>query len=86
MTEMKYYITYANWKPEHRGPEAFKKAMKEWTKTVEGWGLKIAFWGAALGVPEGALIVFKGSVEDYMKMTPIDAPYTNTRTNVVVVF
>jgi hypothetical protein len=84
--EMKYYITYANWKPEHQGPEAFKKAMKEWIPTLEAWGLKVVFWGASLGVPENALIVMKGSAENYMKMIPIDAPYTNTRTNVIVTF
>ena len=58
----------------------FKKAMKEWIPYAR------AFWGASLGVPENVLIVLKGSVEDYLKMTSIDAPYTNTRTNVVITF
>ena len=86
MPEMKYYIVYANWKPEHQGPEGFKKAMEKWTKVIEDAGCKVKLWGAALGVPENALCVIKGSPENYMKIPNSEAPYTNTRTHVVIKF
>ena len=86
MPEMKYYIVYAMWKPEHRGPEGFKKAMDKWIKAIEGAGCKVKLWGAALGVPENALCVIKGSPENYMKIPNAEAPYTNTRTHVVIKF
>lgn len=44
------------------------------------------FWGAALGVPEDALCVIKGTPDNWMKIAIGDAPYTNTRTNVVITF
>jgi len=86
MTEMKYYITYANWKPEAQGQEAMKNSMKKWTKKIEETGCEVVFWGAALGVSEGAVCVIKGTPENWMKIYPPDAPYTNTRTNVVITF
>ena len=86
MAEMKYYIVYANWKPEHQGPEDFKKAMEKWTKVVEDAGCKVKLWGAALGVSETALCVIKGSPENWMKIDRSKSPYTNTRTNVVIKF
>ena len=46
----------------------------------------MVLWGAALGVPENALCVVKGSPEDWMKISVADAPYTNTRTHVVIKF
>lgn len=86
MPEMKYYIIYAYWKPENRGPENFKKAMENWSKRVEEAGCKVVLWGAALGVPENALCVVKGSPENWMKIPIAEAPYTNTRTHVVIKF
>lgn len=86
MPEIKYYIVYANWKPEYQGPEDFNKAMKEYSKKVEEAGCKVVFWGAALGVSESALCVIKGAPENWMKIPIADAPYTNTRTNVVIKF
>ncbi len=87
MPEMKYYIVYANWKPEIQGrPEDIKKAMEKYTKVVEEAGCKVKFWGAALGVPENALCVIKGSPDNYLKLLPAQAPYTNTRTHVVLTF
>ena len=83
---MEYYVTYAQWKPEAQGQEAMKKSMKEWTKKIENLGMEVVFWGAALGVPEDAICVIKGSPENWMKMNPSEAPYTNTRTNVVITF
>jgi hypothetical protein len=79
MPEMKYYIVYAHWKPELQGPDDYKKAMEKWTKKVEDAGCKIKLWGAALGVPEDALCVIKGSVENWMKIPVTEAPYTNKR-------
>jgi len=84
MPEMKYYIVYGNWRPEYTGPEDFKKAMEKYTKLVEEAGCKVKFWGAALGVPENSLCVIKGSPEDWMKVPFGDAPFTNTRTHVVI--
>lgn len=86
MPEMKYYIVYASWKPEYQGVEDYKKAMEKWTKVIEGTGCKVMLWGAALGVPEDALCVIEGSPEKYLKIPVAEAPYTNTRTNVVIKF
>ena len=86
MPEMKYYIVYAHWKPENQGPENFTKAMKEYSKKVKEAGCEVVFWGAALGVPEGALCVIKGSPDNWMKVPMGEAPYTNTRTHVVITF
>jgi len=86
MPEMKYYIVYAHWKPENQGPDNFKKAMEKWTKKVEEAGCKVVLWGAALGVPENSLCVIKGTPENWMKIPVMEAPYTNTRTNVVSTF
>ena len=83
---MKYYVTYAHWKPEVQGQDAMNKAMKEWSKKIEETGCKVVFWGSALGVPEDAICVIKGSPENWMKMNPPGAPYTNTRTHVVITF
>ncbi len=87
MPEMKYYIVYAHWKPEVQGNmDSIKKGMENWIKSVEAAGCKVKFWGAALGVSENAICVIKGSPENYMKLITPDAPYTKTRTNVVVTF
>jgi len=87
MPEMKYYIVYANWKPELQGqPEDIKKAMEKYAKVVEEAGCKVKLWGAALGVPENALCVIKGSPDNYLKLLPAAAPFTNTRTHVVIKF
>ena len=87
MPEMKYYMVYANWKPEYQGAEDFNKAMEKYSKVVEKAGCKVVFWGAALGVPENALCVIEGTPENYMKIgiSP-ETPYTNTRTHVVIKF
>ena len=87
MPEMKYYIVYAYWRPEYQGPENTEsrmKAMEKYAKKVEGAGCKLKFWGAALGVPENALCVVKGSPENWMKIPFGEAPFTNTRTHVVI--
>lgn len=86
MPEMKYYIVYANWKPEYQGPDALKEAMEKYTKVVEEAGCKVKLWGSALGVSETAVCVIKGTPENYMKLFPPQAPYTNTRTHVVLTF
>ncbi len=86
MPEMKYYIVYGNWRPEYQGIENFTKAMKEYSKKVEDAGCKVVFWGAALGVPENSLCVIKGSPENWLKIPFADAPFTNTRTHVVITF
>jgi hypothetical protein len=86
MPEMKYYIVYANWKPELQGIDDIKEAMENYSKVVEEAGCKVKLWGSALGVPENALCIIKGSPENYLKLFPPQAPYTNTRTHVVLKF
>jgi len=86
MPEMKYYIVYANWKPEFQGLDAIKEAMEKYTKVVEEAGCKVKLWGSALGVSETAVCVIKGSPENYMKLFPPQAPYTDSRTHVVLTF
>jgi len=83
---MKYYIKYGVWKPEYQGPEGFKKAMETWSKKVEEAGMKVVFWGSALGVSENALCVLKGTPDGFLKLPFTEAPYTNSRTHVVVTF
>jgi hypothetical protein len=88
MPEMKYYITYGNWTQEvmaNNPQEAVPKAMEKWAKTVEKAGCKLVFWGSALGVPENAICVIKGTPENWLKLPfGADAPYTDTRTHVVL--
>ena len=86
MAEMKYYIVYANWKPELQGMDDIQEAMEKYSKVVEEAGCKVKLWGSALGVPESAVCVIKGSPENYLKLFPPQAPWTNSRTNVVVTF
>ncbi len=86
MAEMKYYIVYANWKPELQGMDDIQGAMEKYSKVVEEAGCKVKLWGSALGVPESAVCVIKGSPENYLKLFPPQAPWTNSRTNVVVTF
>jgi hypothetical protein len=87
MPEMKYYMVYANWKPEYQGPDDYHKAMDKYKKVVEKAGCKVVFWGAALGVQENALCVIKGTPENYMGLgMPAETPYVDTRTHVVITF
>jgi hypothetical protein len=85
MPKMKYYITYANWKPDLISAQEVPKAMEKWAKKVEEAGCKVVFWGSALGVPENAICVVKGTPENWLKL-PFggEAPYTDTRTHVVL--
>jgi len=87
MPEMKYYMVFAHWKPELQGVDDYNKAMEKWTKVIEKAGCKVVLWGAALGVPEDALVVIEGTPANYMKIgMPPEAPYTNTRTHIVIKF
>jgi len=86
--EIKYFVTYGTWlerAPELQGPEGLKKVMEEWSKTVEENGLKIIFWGSPYGVSENAICVMKGTVENYTKLAVLNAPYSASRTNMVLV-
>jgi len=86
--EIKYFVTYGTWRPELMGEQGAKirKAMEEWSKTVEENGLKVKFWGSPYGVSENAICVMKGAVEDYIKLAALNAPYTASRTNMVLTF
>ncbi len=86
MPEIKYFVTYGTWRPEHQGSEGIQKAMKEWSKKVEEAGLKVVFWGAPYGVSENAICVVKGTVENYTKLTTLQAPYSASRTNMILVW
>ncbi len=83
MAEIKYYVTYGKWK-DVGDEEASKKVMDEWTKQVEEAGVKIMFWGSPYGVSENAICVYKGSIEDYSKLAMMQAPYTDSRTHMVL--
>jgi len=84
MPEIKYFVTYGTWSPELTDAESMKKAMEEWSKTAEENGLKVKFWGAPYGVSENAICVMKGTVENYTKLAALNAPYTASRTNMVL--
>jgi hypothetical protein len=82
--EMKYYITYGNWKPEISGSvEKVNKAFEDWSKHVKEAGMEIVFWGSPLGVSEDAVFVYKGTPANYPKILT-NAPYTHSRTNIVM--
>jgi len=86
MPEIKYFVTYGSWSPDLQGPDGIQKAMAEWSKTVEENGLKVQFWGAPYGVSENAICVMKGTVENYTKLAALNAPYSASRTNMVLVW
>jgi hypothetical protein len=87
MAEMKYYIRYGNWRPEYlQSAEARDKAMEEGSKVVEKAGLKILFYGSSLGVSENSVCVYEGSPDSFLKMPLGQAPYTDSRINVVMTF
>ncbi len=84
MAEVKYFVTFGSWRPELLGGDGVPKAMEEWKKTAEEAGLKLKFWGAPYGTSENAICVFKGKVEDYNKLAFMQAPYTASRTIMVL--
>ena len=86
MAELKYYITYGNFKPEYQGQSKFIPAMEEWSKKVEEYDCKVKFWGVSYGTSETMVIVIKGTSENFMKISPPDSPYMSTRTNMIAVF
>ena len=86
MAELKYYITYGNFRPEYQGQEKFTKAMEEWSEKVKEYGCKVVFWGIAYGVSETMVIVIKGTSENFLKISPPNSPYMNTRTNMIATF
>jgi hypothetical protein len=86
VAEIKYFVTYGTWRPELQGADVIKKAMAEWSKTVEENGLKVQLWGAPYGTSENAICVMKGTVEDYTKLAALNSPYSASRTNMVLVW
>ena len=82
--EYKYFVTYGTFKPELISAEGEKKAMEEWSKTVEELGMKVVFWGGVYGVSENAICVMKGTAENFIKLANLDPPYTASRTNIVI--
>ena len=86
MSELKYYITYAHFKAEYQGEQNIVPAMEEWKKKVEEYGCKVKLCGISYGTTEPLVVVIKGKPENFIKLTPNEAPYNNTRTNMVAVF
>ena len=82
MAEVKYFVCFGSWRPELMGK--VPEAMEEWKKKAEEAGLKLKFWGAPYGTSENAICVFKGTVEDYNKLAFLQAPYTASRTIMVL--
>ena len=56
------------------------------SKKVEEYGLKVKFWGISYGTSKPLVIVIKGTSENFLKISPPNMPYVNTRTNMVAVF
>jgi hypothetical protein len=84
MTEIKYFVCFGSWRPELLGEGRVQKAMKDWEKKVEEAGMKLKFWGAPYGTSENAICVYKGNVDDYNKLAFMQAPYTASRTIMVL--
>ena len=84
--KVKYYVTYGNWKPEllQGELEETNKAVEEWRKEAEEAGVKIVFFGSPYGVSESAILVYKGTVENYNKLAIMNPPYTDSRTHMVL--
>ena len=59
-------------------------ALTEYDK--EKIGLKIKFWGSPLGVSHNSLCVYKGSPDNFTKIPFMEAPFTDTKTHVVMEF
>jgi hypothetical protein len=87
MMEIKYYVTYGNWKPELTDSEKMMKAAEKWKKVVEENGMKLVLYGAPFGVSENSIFVYKGTAENYLKLvTSGKQPYTDDRTHMVLKF
>ncbi|MEE8569428.1 MAG: hypothetical protein V3S97_00330 [Candidatus Bathyarchaeia archaeon] len=82
--EIKYFVSYGTFKPELGGAEGEKKAMAEWSKTVDELGMKVVLWGSPYGTSENAICVMKGTVENFTKLANLDPPYIGSRTNMVI--
>jgi len=82
------YIAYGKMNPEflQASPEERKKEMDRVKEEAEKHGFKMMYWGHPYGVSENIVVVYKSekTLDAYTSMN-IGTPYTDTRTNLVVI-
>ena len=81
------YIAYGKMNPELRGsPEDRKKEMDRVKTEAEKHGFEKKYWGHPYGVSENIVAVFKSekTLDAYFGMN-IGLPFTDTRTNIIVI-
>jgi len=81
----RYAITYGKMK----SGLTFEQIEKEVTKykaDVEKAGVKMIFWGHPFGVSEDIVAVYDvgGNMDNYIKITGLTSPYTDSRTDFVL--
>ena len=85
---MKYgYIVYGNLKPGWpENPEGLKEEMERVKAEAEKKGFTMKYWGHPFGVSEDIVIVYKSEkgLDEYFGLSQ-DAPFTGTRTNLVII-
>ena len=84
---MKYgYIIYGNLKPEWGPDEELKKEMERVKAEAEKKGFTMKYWGHPFGVSEDIVVVYKSEkgLDEYFGLSQ-DAPFTGSRTNLVVI-
>ena len=82
-----YAITYGKMLPGWSF-EQIEKAMVKYKADVEKGGAKVVFWGHPFGVSENLIVVLDtgGDMDRYIKaVSGIDSPYTDGRTDFVMV-
>ena len=81
----RYAITYGNMKPDATAEQLVKDFAK-YKSEIEKHGVKLVFWGHPFGVSENVVAVldFGENMENYLKITSIQDPFTNSRTNFVL--
>ena len=87
--DMKFgYIAYGKMNPEFLqiSPEDRKKKMEKLKEEAEKKGFKMMYWGHPYGVSENIVVVFKSekTLDAYFGMG-VSFPYTDTRTDLVVI-
>lgn len=82
------YIAYGKMNPEwlQASIEERKKEMDRVKEEAEKHGFKMMYWGHPYGVSENIVVVYKSekTLDAYFSMN-IGVPYTDTRTNLVVI-
>jgi len=66
--------------------EQLVKDFAKYKEEVEKCGVKMVFWGHPFGVSESVVVVLDmgGNMDNYLKLTSVPDPFTDSRTNFVL--